>query len=77
MRLGDTIDYRAGPGNDTQHRTVSGFARSPAYPAASIIGQAIAYAPARDVRRMYNGEGDNLVLVRLKDFEAWLKALKK
>jgi putative ABC transport system permease protein len=69
LHIGDTIDYRAGPNNQVNHLTVSGFAKSPAYPAASLIGEAIAYAPAADVRRMYGGDGDSLILVRLKSFD--------
>ena len=70
LRVGDSITYRADPNNTIHRATISGFAKSPAYPAASIIGTAVSYAPAADVRRMFGGAGDSLILVRLKDFAA-------
>src|SRR6476659_827782 len=43
VAIGDEVVYRAGPGNETHHLTVVGFAKSPSYPAASIIGTSVAY----------------------------------
>jgi putative ABC transport system permease protein len=68
LQIGDTIEYRAGPDGAVRHAVVSGFAKSPTYPAASIIGTAVAYAPAGDVRRMYGGTDDSQIIIRLKDF---------
>src|SRR5579859_6704189 len=70
LQIGDEILYRSGPNNETHRLTVTGFAKSPAYPAASIIGTAIAYTPASEVRRMYGRDGDSLILIRLKDWNA-------
>jgi len=69
LGIGDTVLYRVGADNEVRRLVISGFAKSPAYPAASIIGTAVAYAPATDVRRMYGGTGDSQILVRLRDFD--------
>src|SRR4051795_1988732 len=68
VQIGDEVVYRAGPGNESRHLRVVGFARSPSYPAASILGTSIAYTPDTEVQQMYGQEGDNQILVRLKDF---------
>ncbi len=67
LKLGDTITYRAPPNNQEYHFTVSGFIKSPAYPSASILNYATAYASGVDVRRMLGIPGDNEILVRLND----------
>ncbi|MGI8588050.1 MAG: FtsX-like permease family protein [Chloroflexia bacterium] len=68
VKIGDTISYRSGANDEVRHFVVSGFAKSPAYPSAGIIGTAIAYTQASEVRRMYGGAGDSTILVRLRDF---------
>src|SRR3954447_3673755 len=73
VQIGDEVVYRAGPGNETRHLRVVGFARSPSYPAASILGTSIAYTPDTEVQKMYGQEGDNQILVRLKDFSAGVR----
>ncbi|HUS15110.1 MAG TPA: FtsX-like permease family protein [Chloroflexia bacterium] len=69
LQVGDRISYRAGPNNETRQLTVTGFAQSPTYPAASIIGTGVAYAAASEVRRMYGGTGDSQIIIRLRDFD--------
>ncbi len=66
--IGDEVVYRAGPGNESRHLTVVGFAKSPSYPAASIIGTSVAYTLNTEVHTMYGQDGDNQLLVRLADF---------
>src|SRR4029078_5023652 len=68
--IGDELVYRFGPNNDRRSLIVSGFAKSPSYPAANVIGTSIAYANAREVRGMFGGDADNSLLVRLKNFDA-------
>lgn len=68
VSIGDEVVYRAGPGNESRHLTVVGFAKSPSYPAASIIGTSVAYTLNTEVHRMYGQDGDNQLLVRLADF---------
>lgn len=68
VRIGDLLLYRAGEGNQTRRITVVGFARSPSYPSATIVGTAVGYTLNTEVQRMYGVEGDNQLLVRLRDF---------
>src|SRR5436190_1422047 len=68
VQMGDEIVYRAGPGNQSRHLRVVGFAKSPSYPSASILGTSIAYTLDTEVQKMYGSEGDNQILLRLKDF---------
>jgi len=68
VQIGDDIVYRAGPNNEERHLKVVGFAKSPSYPAASIIGTSVAYTLDTEVQKMIGWQGDNQVLVRLKDF---------
>jgi putative ABC transport system permease protein len=68
VQIGDEVVYRAGPGNESRHLLVTGFAKSPSYPSANIIGTSIGYALDTDVQKMYGQDGDNQLLVRLKDF---------
>lgn len=74
VQIGDEIVYRAGPGNEQRHLLVVGFAKSPSYPAASIIGTSVAYTPDTEVQKMIGWQGDNQVLVRLKDFSPSVRA---
>lgn len=69
VQIGDEVVYRAGPANERHTLRVSGFAKSPSYPAATVIGISVGYAEAREVRRMLGWEGDNNLLVRLRDFD--------
>jgi putative ABC transport system permease protein len=73
VQIGDDLIYRAGEGNQTKHLTVVGFAKSPSYPAASIIGTSVAYTSDDEVRKMLGIDGDNQVLVRLADFSAGVR----
>ncbi|HET9493551.1 MAG TPA: ABC transporter permease, partial [Chloroflexia bacterium] len=68
VQIGDDLVFRAGAGNATRHLRVVGFAKSPSYPNAAIMGTSVAYALDSEVRKMYGGEGNNQVLVRLADF---------
>ncbi len=68
VQIGEEVVYRAGPGNESRHLRVTGFAKSPSYPAASILGTSVAYTLDTEVQKMYGQEGDNQLLVRLKDF---------
>jgi putative ABC transport system permease protein len=74
ITIGDEIVYRAGEGNETRHLTVVGFARSPSYPSANIIGTSIAYATQDDVEKMYSLDGANQILVRLNDFSTGVRS---
>src|SRR5438477_7138380 len=64
VQIGDEVVYRAGPGNQSRHLLVTGFARSPSYPAASIIGTSIGYTLDTEVQKMYGEDGDNQLVVR-------------
>ncbi|MGA7732267.1 MAG: FtsX-like permease family protein [Chloroflexia bacterium] len=66
IQVGDEVVYRAG--KDTRHLVVVGFARSPSYPSANIIGTSVAYTTEEDVQKMNSMDGANQVLVRLADF---------
>lgn len=72
--IGDEIVYRAGEGNETRHLTIVGFAKSPSYPSANIIGTSVAYALDSDVEKMYSLDGANQILVRLNDFSTGVRA---
>lgn len=67
LKLGDPIIYRAGPNNQEQRLVISGFARSPAYPSASLLNFTLAYASAPDVRRMLGIPGDNEIALKVYD----------
>src|SRR5687768_17519950 len=68
VSLGDEIAYRAGVGNQMRKLVVVGFAKSPSYPSATIIGTASAFTLDTDVQAMYAQPGNNQLLVRLADF---------
>lgn len=68
VQIGDEVVYRAGPGNQSRVLRVVGFAKSPSYPAATIIGNSVAYTLDSEVQEMYGQDGNNQLLVRLKDF---------
>ncbi len=74
VAIGDEVVYRAGPGNQSRHLRVVGFAKSPQYASASILGTSIAYALDSEVQKMYGQDGDNQLLVRLKDFSPGVRA---
>jgi putative ABC transport system permease protein len=74
VQIGDDLVFRAGAGNETRRLRVAGFARSPSYPNAAIMGTSVAYTLDSEVRKMYGGEGNNQVLVRLADFSPALRA---
>lgn len=68
VQIGDEIVYRAGENNEQRHLRVVGFAKSPTYPAASIIGTSVAYTLDTEVQKMIGWQGNNQLLVRLNDF---------
>lgn len=68
VRIGDELQFRAGEGNQTRRLRIVGFAKSPSYPAANILGTSVAYTLDTEVQKMYGVAGENQILVRLKDF---------
>ena len=74
VAIGDDMLYRAGEGNQSYHLRVVGFAKSPTYPAAGVIGTSVGYTLNTEVRKMYGEDGDNQLLVRLKDFSPGVRA---
>jgi putative ABC transport system permease protein len=68
VSLGDEIAYRAGEGNQVRKLVVVGFARSPSYPSATIVGTAAGFTLDTEVQQMYGQSGNNQLLVRLGDF---------
>jgi putative ABC transport system permease protein len=72
--LGDEVVYRAGPGNESRYLRVSGFAKSPSYPSATVLGTSVGYTLNTEVHKMYGQDGDNQLLVRLKDFSSSVRA---
>jgi putative ABC transport system permease protein len=74
VQIGDLLSYRSGDGDATHTLTVVGFARSPSYPSANIIGTSVAYTTQDEVQKMDGVDGANQILVRLKDFSPGLRA---
>jgi putative ABC transport system permease protein len=74
VAIGDELAYRSGDGNQTHYFTVVGFARSPSYPSAAIIGTSVAYTLDSEVQKMYSLDGNNQLLVRLQDFSPAVRA---
>jgi putative ABC transport system permease protein len=68
VAIGDEVVYRAGEGNQSRRVRVVGFAKSPSYPSATVVGTSTGYTLNTEVRKMYGEDGDNQILVRLKDF---------
>ena len=68
VQIGDQVSYRSGEGDATHNLTVVGFAKSPSYPSANIIGTSVAYTTQDEVQKMDGVDGANQILVRLKDF---------
>jgi putative ABC transport system permease protein len=77
VQIGDEVVYRAGPGNESRYLRVVGFAKSPSYPSANIMGASVGYTVNTEVRKMYGQDGDNQLLVRLKDFSSSVRATTK
>jgi putative ABC transport system permease protein len=67
VAVGQMIAVRSQPEGAIHYLRVSGFARSPTYLSAPLINVAIAYAPAATLRHLSDAEGDNQLLVRVKD----------
>ncbi len=65
LRIGQQIEVR-GPAGEILHLTVSGFTRTPYYPAASILRFTVGYVPAATVRPFLGTRGDNRLLIRLE-----------
>src|SRR5207237_5260823 len=53
VSMGDEVVYRAGPGNQSRHLRVVGFAKSPQYAWASILGTYIGYPLDTAVQTVY------------------------
>lgn len=68
LKIGDFIIYRGGSDNREHQLMVSGFARSPAYPNASLLQTASAFVNQSEMQRMLGTKGFNEILVRLNDF---------
>ena len=77
VSLGDEIVYRAGEGNRMRKLVVVGFAKSPSYPSATIVGTAVGFTLDSEVQAMYSAQGNNQLLVRLKDFSPGPRAETK
>ncbi|HUP27054.1 MAG TPA: FtsX-like permease family protein [Chloroflexia bacterium] len=74
VQIGDEVAYRAGPGNESRFLRVAGFAKSPSYPSATVLGTSVGYTLNTEVHKMYGHEGDNQILVRLRDFSSTVRA---
>jgi len=68
LKVGDFIIYRGGADNREHQLEVSGFARSPSYPNASLLQTASAFVNQAEMQRILGTQGFNEVLVRLTDF---------
>jgi len=66
LRLGQPIEVR-GPAGEVLRLTISGFTRTPYYPAASILRLTVGYVPASTVRPFLGTRGDNRLLIRLEE----------
>lgn len=66
LRLGDLVAFQANPADPIWYARVSGFAWVPARPDATLLNQLTAYAPARDLRRIFQIDGDNTLLVKVE-----------
>ncbi|MGB9723069.1 MAG: ABC transporter permease [Chloroflexia bacterium] len=66
LRLGQPIEVR-GPAGEIVRLTISGFTRTPYYPAARILRLTVGYVPAATVRPFLGTRGDNRLLIRLEN----------
>ncbi len=66
LRIGQQIEMR-GPAGEILLLTISGFTRTPYYPAATILRFTVGYVPASTVRPFLGTRGDNRLLIRLQD----------
>lgn len=67
VEVGDIVALQPTAADPTTYARVSGFARAPATLDASIGHQALAFAPAADVRRLIGSPYDNAVLIKTTD----------
>ncbi|MCM8749077.1 ABC transporter permease [Thermomicrobiaceae bacterium CFH 74404] len=67
IQVGDIVALQPTAADATTYSRVSGFARAPATLDASIGHQALAFAPAADVRRAIGSRYDNAVLIKTLD----------
>ncbi len=66
LRIGQQIEVR-GPAGEILLLTISGFTRTPYYPAASILRLTVGYVPAATVRPFLGIRDDNRLLIRLEN----------
>ncbi len=69
LEIGDIVAFQPTVADPTTYAEVSGFARAPATLDATIGHQALAFAPASDVRRLVGSAHDNVVLIKTNDPE--------
>ncbi|MBX5443565.1 ABC transporter permease [Sphaerobacter sp.] len=67
VEVGDLVALQPTPASPINYARVSGFVRAPATIDASILNQATAYMPARDVRQILGRRYDNYLLVRVAE----------
>lgn len=69
VQIGDVVAFQPTVADPVAYARVSGFARAPATLDATIGHQALAFAPASDVRRLIGTASDNLLLIKTVDPE--------
>lgn len=67
IQIGDLVALQSSASAPITYARVSGFVRAPATIDASILNQATAYMPARDVRQILGRRYDNFLLVRVAE----------
>jgi putative ABC transport system permease protein len=70
LKIGDTIIERISPNMPERKFVISGFAKSPANPNATIMQFGVGYVYQSDARKMLNIPGANEILVKLSSFAA-------
>lgn len=65
VKIGDLVALQATAAAPVEYATVSGFVRAPATLDASILNEATAFMPARDVRHFLGVQYDNYLMVRV------------
>ncbi len=66
VAIGQEVEVR-GPEGEARRLVVSGFTRTPYYPAAGLMRITVGYVPAGTVRPYLSARGDNRLLIRLED----------
>ncbi|HET7038212.1 MAG TPA: ABC transporter permease, partial [Thermomicrobiaceae bacterium] len=67
IKLGDLVALQPRAGDPITYARVSGFVRAPATLDASIVNQASAFMPDREVRQIIGSANDNFLLARVAD----------